>query len=224
MKYFSSLELSKSGLPKEVYELEQEDMITSKDVFYISDIHRDRINPYTCLYHGIRFDDNLKKLESILREKKIVAGKHIKGYYNYSDNANKGEYVSVTAYSTDRLSGFEVFVKDNICLLISAECNAYLTKYIDFNTWEKIKDVKTKNLYSYMEGEFLVKDYIPFEFVKAIGVPYQYLISNKGKKYADDLLHKIEQLVKKYEVHLNIVDTNSYNKVIALNKNTKLKR
>ena len=176
MKHFNYSEFLQCGLPREVYDLEQEEMFTSEDVFYLADYDEERFNPYAFLYHGIRFDDNLKKLENILKEKKILAGKHIEGYYNYSDNANKGEYVSMTAYSRERISGFDVFVKENICLLISVDCNAILTKCVDFNTWEKIKDKKTKNLYSYMEGEFWVKDYVPFEFIKAVGVPHQYLI------------------------------------------------
>jgi len=224
MKYFNCSEILQSGLPRDVYELEQEEMLTSNDIFYLSDFDEVRLNPYAFLYHGIRFDDNLKKLENILKEKKILAGKHIKGYYNYSDNANKGEYVSMTAYSRERISGFDVFVKENICFLISVDCNAVLTKCVDFNTWEKIKDKKTKNLYSYMEGEFWVKDYVPFEFIKAIGVPYQYLILKNGKEYADDILKKIEQLMKKHEINLNVVNTNSYNKILIPKKDIKLKR
>lgn len=221
MKYISHLDIVKSGLPKDVYELEQEDMLTSKDVFYLADNDEERLNPYAFLYHGIRFDHNLKKLENILKEKKILAGKYINGYYNYSDNANKGEYVSLTRYSRDRISGFDVFVKENICLLISSECDAILTKYVDFNTWEKVKDKKTKNIYSYMEGEFMAKDYVSFEFVKAIGVPYKYLILNKGKEYADEILRRVEELMKKYEINLNMVDINSNNQILIPKKNIK---
>ena len=86
MKYISPLENLKSELPKDVYELEQEDMLTSKDIFYTDDLAEERLNPYAFLYHGIRFDDKLKKLENILKEKKILAGKYINGYYNYFDN------------------------------------------------------------------------------------------------------------------------------------------
>jgi len=224
MKHISFSEFIDSGLPMNVYELEQEDMLTSNDIFYYVNYDEEKFDPYSFLYHGIRFDDNLKKLENILKEKKLLAGKHIKGYYNYSDNANKGEYVSMISYNRDRLSGFDVFVKENICLLISTDCNAVLTKCVDFNTWEKIKDKKTKNLYSYMEGEFWVKDYVPFEFIKAIGVPYQYLILKNGKEYADDILKKIEQLMKKHEINLNVVNTNSYNKILIPKKDIKLKR
>lgn len=224
MNNISFSKLLGSDLPQEVSKLEQEEMLTSQDIFYLTNLDEERLNPYAFLYHGIRFDDNFKKLESILKEKKILAGKHVKGYYNYSDNANKGEYVSLTPYSRDRLSGFEVFVKENVCLLISIDCNAILTKCVDFNTWEKIKDIKTKNLYSYMQNEFWVKDFVSFRFVKAIGVPYQYLLLNKGPKYADTVLTRIEELMTKHQVNLNIVDINSYNKILIKAKNEKLKR
>lgn len=224
MKNINYVDSLGSGLPRDVYELEQEDMITSKDIFYLANFDEERFNPYVFLYHGIRFDDNFKKLENILKKKKILAGKYIDGYYNYSDNSNKGEYVSMTAYSSERISGFDVFVKENICLLVSVDCDAVLTKYVDFNTWEKIKDKKTKNLYSYMKGEFWVKDYVPFKFIKAIGVPYQHLILKNGKECADDILKKIEQLMKKYKINLNVVDTNSYNKILIPRKDIKSKR
>ena len=224
MKYSSYSDISKSDLPREVCELEKENMVTSKDIFYLADYDEERFNPYVFLYHGIRFDENLEKLEKILKDKKILAGKYIDGYYNYSDNANKGEYVSMTIYSEEHISGFDVFVKTNVCLLISVNCNAILTKYIDYDTWEKIKDKKTKNLYSYMEEEFMLKAFVPFEFVKAIGVPYKYLVLSKGKEYADDVLIKIEKLIGKYGVNLKVVDTNSYNRTLIEPKKINFKR
>ena len=209
-----SLDYFSSDLPRDVYELEQEDLQTSKDVFYLADYDEERFNPYAFLYHGIRFDDNLKKLENILKEKKILAGKHIKGYYNYSDNANKGEYVSMTAYSRERISGFGVFVKENICFLISVDCNAVLTKCVDFNAWEKIKDKKTKNLYSYMEAEFMCKEFVSFEFVRAIGIPYMSLCNSKGKEEANKILDKVKELIKKYGIELKIVDHSNFNRIL----------
>ena len=224
MKYLNRIDIIKSDLPREVCELEKEDMVRSKDVFYLANSDEERFNPYAFLYHGIRFDENLKKLEKILKDKKILAGKYIDGYYNYLDNANKGEYVSMSGYSEECNSGFDVFVKTNICLLISVNCNAILTKYVDYNTWEKIKEVKTKNLYSYMSGEFMLKNFVPFEFVKAIGVPYKYLVLSKGKEYADDVLNKIEQLIDKYGINLKVVDINSYNRTLIEVKKSTLKR
>lgn len=220
MKYSDNV---KSDLPKEVIKLEQEELLTSSDVFYIANNDEKRFNPYAFLYHGIRFDEKLEKLERILKDKKILAGKYTNNYYNYFDNANKGEYVSMTRYSEERNSGFDVFVKTNICLLVSSECDAILTKYVDYNTWEKIKNIDTKNLYSYMSGEFMLKDCVPFEFVKAIGVPYKYLVLTRGKEYADEVLKRIEVLMAKYDVNIEVVDTNSYNKTLIERKKIKLK-
>lgn len=220
MKYSNS---EKSDLPKEIIKLEQEELVTSRDAFYLANNDEKRFNPYAFLYHGVRFDERLEKLEGILKDKKILAGKYTRGYYNYSDNANKGEYVSMTRYSEERNSGFDVFVKTNICLLVSSECDAILTKYVDYNTWEKIKDIDTKNLYSYMSGEFMLKDCVPFEFVKAIGVPYKYLVLSKGKEYADDVLKRIEVLMTKYDVNFEVVDINSYNKSLIERKTIKAK-
>lgn len=218
MKYSSYLASFGSDLPKEVYILEQQEMITSKDVFFLADYDEEKLNPYAFLYHGVRFDEKLEKFEEILKCKKILAGKYTNNYFNYSDNANMGEYVSMTLYNRDRNSAYDVFVKENICFLISPDCDAILTKYIDFNTWEIIKNKKTKNIYSYMEGEFFCKDYVAFEFVKAIGVPYSYLIKAKGKEYADDILTKVGELMKKYKINLKVVDTGSYNTLLIDNK------
>jgi hypothetical protein len=73
-----------------------------------------------------------------------------------------------------------------------------------------------------MEGEFWIKDHVPFEFIKAVGVPYQYLINKNGKDYADDILMRIEKLMKNYHVNLSIVDTSSCNKVLFLNTNVSI--
>lgn len=201
-------------LPKEIFELEKEDMVKSKNIFYIKNWKENVFYPTIFLYHGIRFDSELKKLENILKTRKILAGKYLNNYYQYDDNANKGEYVSLACYSEDIYSGYDVFVRENISLLISPKCEAILTKFVQFDIWEKIKDKKTKNLYSYMEGEFMCKEFVDFEFVKAIGIPYEYYVKEKGKQYADDTLKKVKQLLIKYDINLDIVDTSSYNKIL----------
>ena len=69
----------------------------------------------------------------------------------------------------------------------------------------------------------MLKDCVPFEFVKAIGVPYKYLVLSRGKEYADNILKEIEKLMVKYDVNLEVVDTNSYNKTLIERKKIKLK-
>ena len=203
-----------SDLPWEVYELEKENMYLSKDIVPIVE---ENYNPYCFLYHGIRFQKYLEKLESIFEDKKILAGKHIKNSFSYSDNCNKGEYVSLTTYDEDS-QGFKIFVMENISLLISPNCEAYATYYVDYNTWEQIKDRNTKNLYSYMRDEFMCKDFIDLDFVKAVGVPYEYYRVIKGEQYADNILNDVKKLIDKYELNIPIVDTSNYNKLLIESK------
>jgi len=199
-------------LPTNVVKLEQEEMYTSSELLPTPSRAKikNNFNPYLYLFHGIRFDHKLAKLEAIFKDKKILSGQYINNYYCYSDNANKGEYVSLLAY--DESIGYKVFIYENISLLIYPDCDAILTKYVDFQTWESIKDVQTKNIYSYLEGEFLVKDYISWDYVAAIGVPYKYYTHTKGKQYADEVLEKVIELINKYSISLSIIDTSDYSK------------
>jgi len=207
-----------SGLPWEVYELEKEDMYLSKDIVPIVE---ENYHPYCFLYHGIRFQKHLEKLESIFEDKKILAGKHIKNSFSYYDNCNKGEYVSLTTYD-DNSQGFQIFILENISLLVSPKCDAYLTKYVDYNIWNQIKDKKTKNLYSYMQEEFMCKEFIDLSLVKAVGVPYMYYTLNKGREYADNILNDVKNLIDKYEFSIDIVDTSNYNKLLSERKKKKM--
>lgn len=178
------------------------------------------IYQYDYLYHGIRNQKRLEILEEIFKTRKILAGKYIKNYHNYTDNCNKGEYVSLLKYNKSNYIAYQTFIEENISLLITPAINATHTKYIDFNTWYTITQQKQtlKNLYSYMIGECLVKDYIDFSYVKAIGFPYQYLVNTKGAYYTKNLLNDLYLLMEKYNIVLSIVDTSKYNhKIITTN-------
>ena len=204
-------------LPYEVAKLEGTEIITTnKDNRYteFDDIPFDSL--YSFLYHGIRFQTYLEKLENIFREKKILAGKYIKGYINYDENANKGEYVSLlNRFKTGRLY-FETFIEENISLLITPFCNAIETKYIDDSlTWRKIKDLNLKHIYSYIPGEYMCKDFIPLEYVKVIGVPYKRLVRKRGIEYANKILEDVVLLMKKYNIFLSIVDTSRFNELLV---------
>lgn len=164
------------------------------------------------LYHGIRNPNSLKKLESIFKDKCIKCGKNIEGYSNYSDNCNMGEYVSLLRYSED--IGFEVFIKENISLIISDDIEYKETTYLPFYEWEKKKD---SGCYSYLNGELFGKD-IPISKVVGIGLPYSNL---KGMNIDVDRLYlDIKLLMDKYEISLPIVDTSRYN--ISLDKVKKI--
>ena len=151
-----------SSIPYEVLKLESTEVITTnKDNEYTEYEDIPFNHYYSFLYHGIRFQKYLEKLENIFKEKKILAGKYLKNYYNYSDNCNKGQYVSLLNVSKTNKVSFETFIEENISLLVTPYCNAIETKYVDFYTWDKIKNLDLKQIYSYMPGECLCKDYIP---------------------------------------------------------------
>lgn len=65
-----------------------------------------------------------------------------------------------------------------------------------------------------MNGECLVKDFISIDYIKAIGVPYQKLVSVGKEEYANQLLKDIQELMKKYNINLPIVDTSRYNHIL----------
>ncbi len=210
--------IRQSDLLEEVYVQEKEDMYLSDDLIKVKD---ETYNPYCYLYHGIRFQKNLEKLESIFKDKKILASKFLPNYFNYDDNCNKGEYVSLTSYSKD--PGFNIFIVENISLLVSPKCKAYLTKYVSYNSWNQIKNKNTKNLYSYMVQEYMCKDFVPLDLVKAVGVPYKYYVLKKGIEYADNILKEVKELIDKYNVNIGIVDTSDFNKVLVERENHKVK-
>ena len=171
------------------------------------------IYQYDYLYHGIRNQKYLEIFEEIFKTRKILAGKYIKNYHNYSDNCNKGEYVSLLKYSKDNYIAYQAFIEENISLLV--------TKYIDYSTWDTISKQKLslKNLYSYMIGECLVKDYVDFSYIKAIGFPYKYLMTIKGQEYTENLLNDLYLLMHRYDITLSIVDTSKYNHPILITEN-----
>lgn len=219
IKPLEELELiRKSELPEEVYEQEKEEMYLSE---YLITINDETYNPYCYLYHGIRFQNYLEKLESIFKDQKILAGKYIPNYFNYNDNCNKGEYVSLTSYNDSM--GFNVFIVENISLLVTPKCNAYLTKCVSYENWEKIKNKKTKNLYSYMFQEYMCKDFISLDLVKSVGVPYNYYLFKNGIEYADNILNDVKSLINKYNINISIVDTSNFNNVLFDQSKVKVK-
>ena len=216
---YEDLELKKtSDLPRNLYKLEKENMYLSEDLI---DINEETFNPWFYLYHGIRFQNYLEKLESIFKDKKILAGKYLPDVFSYSENCNKGEYVSLLSYHNKQ--AFDVFIKENISLLVSPKCEAYLSKYVDYNTWVEIQNNETKNLYSYMEQEYMCKDFVSLDLVRAIGVPYNYYTLTKGIEYADTILEDVKNLIDKYNLNIGIVDTSSCNKILIEPEKNKVK-
>lgn len=200
------------------YQLEQK--LNTTNEFNEYDINEEIPFSYTkdFLYHGIRFQNHLEKLENIFKERKIYAGKYLKNYYYYTDNCNKGEYVSLLEQTKDNHLAYETFIEENISLLITKAVDAIRTKYVRFDEWLKYK--QSKKYYSYMQGECFVKDYIDISYVKAIGFPYQKFIYLYGELNTNKLLNDLEILMNKYNINLPIVDTSRYNRII-INKTNK---
>jgi len=176
------------------------------------------------LYHGLRFQKHLEKLESIFKDKAILAGNYHNKYYSYDDNCNEGEYISLTSYERDYITTYEIFIINNISLIISPECNAIKTIYLQYEDWEKIKDTKTNNRYSYATNEYQVKEKIPLDLVKGIGIPANHLRETKREYLIDIYLNDILDLMEKYNIDLPIVDTSYYNRPLYTPKNYQSKR
>ena len=213
------LEVNKSSeLPHEVQELEQTNLTTTNQNGYYNVFPGNYSDFAFCLYHGIRFQNYLEKLENIFKERKILAGKYLGNYLSYDDNCNKGEYVSLLSYLEPDSLEYNTFITPNISLVVSPLCDAIETKYVNYNTWNEIKDKKLKNLYSYMHGECLCKDFVSLNLVLAIGVPYRNLQLEDKTDYANQLILDIEKLMKKYDIDLPIVDTSKYNFILRNSK------
>lgn len=104
------------------------------------------------LYHGIRFQKYLEKLESIFEKQAILASKYLNNVMSYDDNCNDGEYVSLLEIKPYEYSSmYEVFIRPNVTLVVSPFCEAYNTIYVSFQEWEEIKKSgrKFKNRFSY---------------------------------------------------------------------------
>lgn len=169
------------------------------------------------LYHGIRFQKHLEKLEGIFKDKAILAGNYQDNYYPYTDNCNNGEYISLTTIDSGIV--YETFIKENISLIISSQCNAIKTIYLTYDEWDKIKDLSTNNRYSYAPFEYQVKERIPINYIKAIGVPAKYLKMINKNNLIDIYINDIIELMDKYNINLPIVDTSNYNSILFIKDN-----
>ena len=65
-----------------------------------------------------------------------------------------------------------------------------------------------------MSGEYMKKDCVPFEYVKAVGYPYRYYSAIKGELYAKEKLNKLLDLMNKHNIKLPVVDTSCRNKIL----------
>lgn len=92
----------------------------------------------------------------------------------------------------------------------------------------KENNISVKNRYSYAMNEYQVKDFIPIEMIRAIGIPYVNIRLTKGVDYAEKYKQDIINLLDCYKTELPIVDVSCYNRVLynhnSLVKEYKLKK
>lgn len=173
---------------------------------------------YSFLYHGIRFQEYLEKLESIFQNRKILASKYLADPFrmDYYDNCNEGEYVSLLGSPSLESIEYDTFVRFNVSLVLKPFASAYKTIYIPYEEWDYLKQQKlpVKNRYSYALGEYQVKDFVPIEMVVAIGMPYDYLRKVKSISFAENYKEDIIKLMEQYHIVLPIVDTGDYNRIL----------
>lgn len=216
------------SLDLQIKQLEEKKMITFQEECFLEEGDFDFFEVECFLYHGLRyfddkerFEEGLKKLTGILEKRKIVAGKYLEGYYPSLDNCNELEYVSLASYS-DSIE-FHTFVLPNICLLVRPSSPAYQTIYVPYETWEYMKKNKMelRNRYSYAHNEYHVKDSIPIDDVKAIGLPHFNIRLSEGLSTANYYKEQIIDLLAQYDIDLPIVDTSCYNQVIYQKEDSK---
>jgi len=212
-----------SNIPYEIQKLEQERIFSS--IEFVEYLYEDEteLNIHDAgrlLYHGIRFQKYLEKLENIFKEKYLYAGHYMN--YDYmcsSDNCNKGEYVSLMSGIDYDTLEFETFILPNITLVVSPYVEAQLAQYVSFETWLDIQknNYDLKHLYSYARGEYMVKKGIPIDKILAVGISTGHLRFN-NQTYSDKILEDIKSLMIKYNVDLPIVETKQLNKILVPKK------
>lgn len=215
--------VNQNPIVQKIMELDNQKMCTFQEQFQIDEDPR-LCEQQSFLYHALRYKDWLNNLEGIFEKKKILAGKYIDDYMNYSDNCNDGEYVSLARY--EYTFEFQTIVGNHVCLIVSPFIEAYQTIYLSFDEWIDLKksDINVENRYSYMHNEYQVRDCITLDMVRAIGIPYFNLIKVEGIVVAENIMQQIIDLMNQYNILLPIVDIDRCNKVLYDKSLGKVKR
>ena len=200
--------------------LELEDELRFLDICGGDDEDVNIRNPYSHLYHGVRFDSEHKLFESILRDREIRCGKKTSLHsVDYSDNCNEGKYVSLTHYSGDVYDlEFKTFIGENISFMISPKLNPLKCKYLPYDEWEMIKTKlpKTRHRYSYAKGEYQYPESFSLDYVEGILYPFNYYTCIYGFNKTQEDFEYVKELLIKYGFGgLPILDQTDGFKVIS---------
>lgn len=175
------------------------------------------------LYHAIIKNNKYQILERIFKERKILALKYVlECTKKCTFNANDGEYISLLSLDKNQENYdllYDTYIKRNISLVISPLVNAIKTIYMEFDDWVYVKKKYSnlKNRYSFLMGEYQVKDNIPVDLVAAIGIPYLIFEKEYSSNYATNCIENVIDIMDNYDIHLPIVDTSNNNKVLVKN-------
>lgn len=170
------------------------------------------------LFHSLRFQP-LEKLESILQTGYILPGKLVnQNFTSYTgniisislqnddtENANHGDFISVMPYAPDLLE-FDIFIKENLFLVLRGDIHARKTFYLNYNEYEQIMNsgIKLKNLYSYANEEYFVDKPISVDQIIKLG-----LFSNRINMSSEKINLFISQtidILKQYNAKFDFED------------------
>lgn len=206
----------KDKLSDEIKDLENREMLSFLDI-HTKATGKDLTKMDDFLYYSLGHQNYLEDIIEIFETRRIYPNRKINNKYYYKDNYKDQEYITLLEYDGDYGKNFgseyDTFIKPNIAFIISPQLNPKKSIYVSEFTLLEIKDScpDPKNHYSCNRGEYLVKDYISLDNVKAIGIPYSELLS-EGKSYlAERWKEDIKALLEIYDLNLPIVDTSSKN-------------
>ena len=186
---------------------------------FIDDFNiNDRNRRFYRLYHGLRFN-GIDKLESIIKSGYILCGKDVKQKFksydgdekriiSYADdieNCNRGRCISVIPsipYDFNNLE-FLTFIKENIFLELESDIEALSTFFLTYNDYIKLRasEISTENLYSYALREYMVKNKIPLNKIKSIGIDSNHYVGD-----VNDAIKKINAIRKYYGLNIPFND------------------
>ena len=178
-------------------------------------------------YHGVVNGLVDKKVLDILKKREISSAARLG--YTKRIGFNENDFISVCSnmgeevYNTGVNNAFNKYIKNNFCFVIDDSIEVEKPEYIPnaskMGTLElfNLKRNNPNKRFSYIVDEYQVKDYISFDKVVAIGVPYglkvqdgEIILSNfcylKPEEFLE-LIGKVEKIAE--ELGIPVVDSSS---------------